>query len=77
MQSINIKKVRQANQLLQGENTGRSKEFARKLNMSESSLFYLIKLLKEELHAPIVYDRTLQSYKYDVKGSIVIGFFKQ
>lgn len=74
MQSINIKKVKQADQLLQDQNTGRPKDFAKKLNMSVSSLFYLIKMLKEELNAPIVFDKDIKSYRYAVEGKLVIAF---
>ena len=77
MKSIKIKTVRLADQRLQNKNTGRSNEFASKLKMSESNLFYLMKLLKDDLNAPIVFDRKLKSYKYAVKGSIVIAFVRE
>ncbi|GAA0194255.1 hypothetical protein GCM10009122_57590 [Fulvivirga kasyanovii] len=76
MQSINIKKVKEIDILIQQQNTGKPGEFARKLDMSVSNLHYLLRLLREELNAPIVYDRQLKSYRYSTAGSIVLDFVK-
>ena len=76
MQSINIKKVKEIDALIQQRNTGKPGEFAHRLGMSVSNLHYLLRLLREELNAPIVYDRQLKSYRYSTAGSIVLDFVK-
>ncbi|MBL6446751.1 hypothetical protein JMN32_10540 [Fulvivirga sp. 29W222] len=74
MQSINIKKVKKIDALIQQQKTGKPKDFARTLNMSVSNLHYLLRLLREELNAPIIYDRQLNTYRYSTAGSIVLDF---
>jgi len=46
-----------------------------KLNISERSVYYLIKLMKK-LDAPIYYSRNRQSYCYKEEVTFTIGFIK-
>ncbi|MBL6445882.1 HTH domain-containing protein [Fulvivirga sp. 29W222] len=78
MKSVKIiEKIEQVDQLLQNGNVGQAKDFAEQLNVSRRTVFNLFKILKEDFDAPVVFDRRSKSYKYAVKGSMVMGFVKE
>lgn len=53
--------------------TGNPKDFAKKLEISESHLFRILDEMKQ-IGTPIYYCRTRQSYCYKLPGSFVFGF---
>jgi predicted DNA-binding transcriptional regulator YafY len=54
--------------------TGVPREFARKMGISERSLYEYLKVLKE-LGAPIKWSRIERSYYYSVDGQFFISFY--
>jgi len=47
--------------------TGTPKQLAHKLDISERSINYYIAFLRNELKAPIIYDRKLETYLYETE----------
>ena len=64
----------QADQLIRLKATGTPQEFARKLNISERSLYRLLDKLKYDFDCPIVYCHLRQSYYYTREGRMQFGF---
>jgi len=58
-----INRLKQINGLIQRRSTGNPKEFARKLDISERTLYEQLKYLKM-LGLPILYNKSLNSYIY-------------
>jgi len=56
--------------------TGRPKQLAKRLEVSEATVFRIIETMKE-MDAPVYYDLTRQSYIYTEKASFKCGFFVQ
>ncbi|WP_363268712.1 HTH domain-containing protein [Flavobacterium sp.] len=50
--------------MLRLERTGTPKDLGNKLGISTRTLYEYIAFMKQELNAPIVYERQKQSYKY-------------
>ncbi|MBL6447588.1 hypothetical protein JMN32_14815 [Fulvivirga sp. 29W222] len=71
-----IERIKQANHLIAYEITGKPADFAKKLNISKRSLSNLIREMRGNFNVSIVFDKKLQTYKYEVEGSIVIAFVK-
>ena len=61
-------------QLIRLKATGRPKQLANKLEVSEATVFRMIETMKE-LNAPICYDLTRQSYVYTETTSFKCGFY--
>jgi len=59
-----LERLRKIHQYIKSDNTGTPKEFAYKLNISESQLYNILEDLKIT-GFPIVYSRNLKSYKYE------------
>lgn len=71
-----IYRLEQTDQLIRMEVTGCSENFARKLNVSRSTLFELLKCLKQ-LGADIYYNHDKLSYVYKVPIKLVFKLEKQ
>jgi len=54
--------------------TGNYLEFARTLEISPAKLYRLIDLLRDELEAPVIYNKHRGSFEYSKKGCISLGF---
>ena len=54
--------------------TGNYLEFARILDISPAKLYRLIDLLKEDLSAPIIYNKQRGSFEYEREGCISLRF---
>lgn len=65
---MNIKIILYIDQLVKSQSTGSPAMLAEKLGLTERSVFYYLKFMKEELKAPIVYSKSMGSYKYDDEG---------
>jgi len=68
-----INRLKTINRLVRIKGTGTPKQLARRLNMSESSLYIYLSLLKE-LGAPIAYSKIMNSYYYESDGEFIIGY---
>jgi len=71
---VDLKELDRLNTLIRHKATGDSEELARRMNMSRSNLFKLIKFLKEEMKAPIIYDNSIQSYVYSYIPKFNLSF---
>ena len=60
----NLERLKKIHQLIKSENTGTPKEFACKLNLSESQLYNVLEDLKI-IGFPILYSRSLKTYSYN------------
>ena len=63
----------QLDQFIRVKGTGSPPEFARKMGISERSLYEYLKVLKD-LGAPIKWSRQDKSYYYSVEGQFRISF---
>jgi len=60
--------------MIRMKNTGTADEFAKKLEISRSSLFEILKEMKDTLNAPIIYNSPLKRYEYTIEGQIFLEF---
>ncbi len=63
----------QLDHFIRTKGTGSPPEFARKMGISERSLYEYLKVLKE-LGAPIKFSRQDHSYYYEIEGQFLIAF---
>jgi DNA-binding Lrp family transcriptional regulator len=68
-----ITRLKLIDNLIIKRNTGKPAELARRLNISERSLYDHIKLMRK-LGAPIEFSLYLDSYQYSRGGSFIIRF---
>lgn len=66
--------LERVDQLIRLKSTGRPKNLAERLNVSEATVFRMIETMKE-LNAPVYYDISRQSYAYSEPTSFKCGFF--
>jgi len=67
---MNIKKIDNINSLISRRKTGSPKVLANSVGISERMLYHFLKFMKEELSAPIKYDKGGQTYLYDDTGEL-------
>lgn len=53
--------------LIRTKKTGTPKQLAHKLDISERNVNYYIAFMRNELKAPIIYDRKLETYLYETE----------
>lgn len=66
--------LERVDQLIRLKATGRPKNLAEKLEVSEATVFRMIETMKE-LNAPVYYDLARQSYAYSELTEFKCGFF--
>ena len=71
---VNLVKLSRLDYLIRHAATGIPKELAEQLDISQSSLFELIAFLKEEMNAPILYNKVRSSYMYLYTPKFYLGF---
>ncbi len=54
-------------ELIKNKQTGNLRQLAQKLEISERSVNYYIAFMRDELKAPIIYDRKLETYLYEAE----------
>lgn len=72
--SKQIEMLERIDQLIRLKATGRPKQLAERLEVSEATVFRIIETMKT-LNAPINYDLTRQSYVYTEKNRFKFGFY--
>jgi len=72
---MDLTKIERMDLLIRTQSTGRPNEFAEKMGISPRSLFNYLSFMKDQLSAPIKYSNEMQSYYYEEKGSIKMGWF--
>ena len=71
--NINTKRLSHINKLICNKQTGSPLEFAKKVGISEATLYRCLRLMKT-LGAPIEYDPIRQTYFYKRSGIFIIQF---
>lgn len=74
MRRQHIELIKRMDQLIRLRATGNYKQFARRLGISNATLYRLLDVLKYDLEAPIRYNYLNESYEYEKNGSIEIRF---
>ena len=73
MNSKHVTLIQQIDTLLRQKQTGNAKSFSQKLNISRSTLFQYLSVMKER-GAPIVYSRKNETFFYQEQGHFKIAF---
>ena len=68
-----IQRFKRIDALIQNKSTGTPAQLAEKLNISVSTLYDFIAVMKE-LGAPIKYDKSARRYYYEASGNFDIRF---
>ena len=71
-----VEKIRRIDQLIRMKATGTPKELAKKMDVSESTLYEYLKLMKD-INAPIIFDNILKTYIYSEKVNFRFSFEHQ
>lgn len=61
---MDIRIIKKIHERIKTESTGTPKELASKLDVSERTVYNYIKFMREELKAPIRYNRMKDTYQY-------------
>jgi predicted DNA-binding transcriptional regulator YafY len=69
-----IRRLERLDYLFRSRSTGTPAELAKKLSLSKSQVYQIIKNMKQDLGAPIYYSRTHQSYIYKGNKRFVCYF---
>lgn len=69
---MNFEKIQQIDSYISKNNTGKAEDFAKKMNISRGMLYRYIKYIKDELNAPISYNRYQNTYQYTQSGKLYI-----
>ena len=72
-----ISHLRRLTALIQHKATGTPELLAQRLDVSRSTLFSLLKSLREDYNVPIYYDEERQSYCFSREGNFYIGFLEK
>jgi predicted DNA-binding transcriptional regulator YafY len=70
-----IDRFKHIDQIIHNKSSGTPAQLARRLDISESTLYEFIAVMKE-LGAPILYDKFSQRYYYETDGHFNISFIK-
>ena len=74
---VDLVKLVRLDSQIRHASTGTPEELAERLEMSRSSLFELLSFLKEEMRAPIIYNRYRPSYTYSYTPRFYLGFERE
>jgi DNA-binding IclR family transcriptional regulator len=69
--------IRRLTALIQHKATGTPELLAQRLEVSRSTLFSLLKTLREDYNVPVYYDDERQSYCFSREGKFFIGFLEK
>lgn len=67
---MNIEKIIRIHEMISSKQTGKPKEFALKLGLSERMIYHYLSYMKDELKAPISYDAALGCYYYETECAL-------
>lgn len=67
---MDIRIIKKIHEKILNESTGTPEELSYTLDVSERTVFNYIKFMREELKAPIKYNRMKDTYQYDTICSI-------
>lgn len=69
-----IRRIERLDKLLQTRSTGTPEELAKRFRLSPSQLYQIIRIMREDMGAPIYYSRAEQSYCYEESVHFVCAF---
>jgi len=69
-----IRRIERLDTLLRTRSTGTPEELARKLGLSPSQLYQIMRIMRNQMKAPIYYSRAEQSYCYEESVHFVCAF---
>jgi len=75
--NINIFTLYTLHRLIDQKKTGAPNDLAQRLTMSRSTLYDLIASLRDEMHAPINYNKTITSYEYTYHPKFHLDCFNE
>jgi hypothetical protein len=67
---MDIKKLITINDLIRKQRTGKPKELASRIGVSERTAYHYISFLKTELKAPVKWDAMKETYVYESNGKL-------
>ena len=67
---MNIEKVKYFIHLVEKGRTGTPSELAEKLNVSERTIYSYVNILKNEMNAPIEFNKFRKSYEFGRPGKL-------
>ena len=70
----NIAKLKKLDRLIRFGITGSPNDLAEKMEVSRATIFRTIERLKTEFDAPIYFDKSINSYYYEVPGQLILRF---
>jgi hypothetical protein len=68
---MKIHKIKHLIHLIKQEGTGTPGELAKRLDLSERMLYNYVRLLKEDLNAPVEYNKFRRTYHFSQQGRIL------
>ena len=68
LKRVDLKKILRMDFMIQHRCTGNAYEFARKMELSRSTLFAYLDYMRNDLGVVILYDKYRQTYHYDGPG---------
>ncbi len=74
---MNIVKIKYFIHLIEKERTGSAKLAADKVGVSERMIFNYVNILKNQLNAPINYNREKQSFVFSEEGQLLWKWIKE
>ena len=74
---MNSEKIKYFIHLIEKERTGSAKVAAEKIGVSERMVFHYVNILKNQLNAPINYNREKQSFVFVAEGKLIWKWIKE
>ncbi|MBL6448422.1 hypothetical protein JMN32_19065 [Fulvivirga sp. 29W222] len=71
-----LERIERTDRLIRKRRAGKAEDIAKRLGISKRSVFNMLRAMKEDFNAPIVFDRRLNTYRYTTEGSVVMTFVK-
>ncbi|MEY5132709.1 MAG: hypothetical protein RLZZ198_713 [Bacteroidota bacterium] len=71
---MNIKNIQLLIELVKQKKTGKPKEIAKKLGVSERQVYTYLEILKTEFNAPIKYSKKEETYFFNEEGELTLAW---
>jgi transcriptional antiterminator len=71
---MNIKNIQLLIELVKQKKTGKPKEIAKKLGVSERQVYTYLEILKTEFNAPIKYCKKEETYFFNEEGELTLAW---
>jgi len=74
---IDLSRIITIDSLIQRKCTGSPEELSRRLGVSKRTLHYYIGFMKDDMSAPICYNKQRSTYYYSIEGGVLFAFQKR